>query len=161
MRFIGRQEELFTLKNLLKKNSASMIVIKGRRRIGKSRLLEEFSHSVQKSFVFSGLPPTQASTAQSQRDEFAGQLARQINTTNFNKNDWSDLFWQLSKYTEQGLVLIILDEISWMGAKDPDFLGKLKNAWDLYFKKNDKLIDRKSTRLNSSHIQKSRMPSSA
>lgn len=27
-----------------------------------------------------------------------------------------------------------------MGSKDPDFLGKLKNAWDLYFKKNPKLI---------------------
>ena len=26
------------------------------------------------------------------------------------------------------------------GSKDPDFLGKLKNAWDLYFKKNDQLI---------------------
>jgi AAA+ ATPase superfamily predicted ATPase len=140
MRFIGRQEELLTLKNLLKKNSASMVVIKGRRRIGKSRLLEEFSHSVQRSFVFSGLPPTEFTTAQSQRDEFAGQLARQTNLTNFNKEDWSELFWQLSKFIEDGSALIILDEISWMGAEDPDFLGKLKNAWDLYFKKNDNLI---------------------
>lgn len=37
-------------------------------------------------------------------------------------------------------MLIVLDEISWMGSKDSDFLGKLKNAWDLYFKKNDQLI---------------------
>jgi hypothetical protein len=34
----------------------------------------------------------------------------------------------------------MLDEISWMGSRDPHFLGKLKNAWDLHFKKNDKLI---------------------
>lgn len=27
-----------------------------------------------------------------------------------------------------------------MGSKDPDFLGKLKEAWDVYFKKNDQLI---------------------
>lgn len=140
MRFIGRQEELAALKNLLSKNSASLIVIKGRRRIGKSRLLEEFSHSFQKSFVFSGLPPTKETTAQSQRNEFAGQLARQIHSTNFNKDDWSDLFWPLAKHTENGQVLIVLDEISWMGEQDPDFLGKLKNAWDLYFRKNDKLI---------------------
>ena len=27
-----------------------------------------------------------------------------------------------------------------MGSKDPNFLGKLKSAWDQYFKKNDQLI---------------------
>lgn len=140
MKFIGRREELNTLKGLLDKRSASMIVIKGRRRIGKSRLLEEFSKFVPKSYFFSGLLPTEATTAQSQRDEFAGQLARQTQQANFNKNDWGDLFWQLSKFTEKGSVLIVLDEISWMGSKDPDFLGKLKNGWDLYFKKNDQLI---------------------
>jgi len=37
-------------------------------------------------------------------------------------------------------VIVLFDEISWMGSKDPDFLGKLKNAWDVYFKKNPKLI---------------------
>jgi hypothetical protein len=79
-------------------------------------------------------------TAQSQREEFARQLARHIKTTDFNKDDWGDLFWRLAQYTKQGRVLIVLDEISWMGSKDPDFLGKLKNAWDLYFKRNDQLI---------------------
>lgn len=54
--------------------------------------------------------------------------------------DWGDLFWQLSKKTAKGRVLIVFDEITWMGSTDSDFLGKLKNAWDLYFKKNDQLI---------------------
>jgi AAA+ ATPase superfamily predicted ATPase len=51
-KFIGRKQELQTLKNLLYKRSASLIVIKGRRRIGKSRLsdgLEDsqfFSHNI-------------------------------------------------------------------------------------------------------------------
>ncbi len=144
-KFIGRKEELQTLKGLLNKRSASLIVIKGRRRIGKSRLLEEFSHFIQKSFIFSGLPPVTSdiedkTTAQSQREEFARQLARQIKTTDFNKDDWGDLFWCLAQHAKKGRVLIVLDEISWMGSKDPDFLGKLKNAWDLYFKKNDQLI---------------------
>ena len=140
MRFIGRQEELQSLKKLLHKKSASMVVIKGRRRIGKSRLLEEFAKSFAKSFVFSGLPPTEHTSAQSQRDEFAGQLLRQTHASNFSKNDWGDILWELSKYTQKGSVLVILDEISWMGNEDPDFLGKLKNAWDLYFKKNEHCI---------------------
>ena len=41
--FIGRTQELTTLDSLFSKWSSSFLVIKGRRRIGKSRLVEEFS----------------------------------------------------------------------------------------------------------------------
>jgi len=140
-KFIGRKEELLLLKGLLSKRSASFIVIKGRRRIGKSRLLEEFSRSFDTSYTFSGIPLSEKTTAHSQREEFAGQLARQINATNVNSGDWSELFWELSQHIdEKRSTLIIFDEISWMGSMDPDFLGKLKNAWDLYFKKFDHLV---------------------
>lgn len=37
-------------------------------------------------------------------------------------------------------MIVLLDEISWMGSRDPAFPGKLKTAWDTQFKKNDKLI---------------------
>ena len=40
--FIGRETEMERLKGLLNKKSASLIVARGRRRIGKSRLLAEF-----------------------------------------------------------------------------------------------------------------------
>jgi len=36
--------------------------------------------------------------------------------------------------------LIVLDEITWMGSKDPLFLPLLKTAWDHHFKKNPKLV---------------------
>ena len=56
--------------------------------------------------------------------------------------EWNSakLFMLLARQCENGKVVIVLDEISWMGSKDPDFLGKLKNAWDLHFKKNDQLM---------------------
>jgi len=41
--FIGRKQELETLRRLLTKNVASLVVIRGRRRIGKSRLIQEFA----------------------------------------------------------------------------------------------------------------------
>lgn len=46
MNFIGRTEELEHLKQLLTKKSAGLVVIRGRRRIGKSRLINEFGNSV-------------------------------------------------------------------------------------------------------------------
>ena len=54
--FIGREPEIARLKGLLNKKSASLIVVRGRRRIGKSRLLAEFGKEM-KSFFFSGMPP--------------------------------------------------------------------------------------------------------
>lgn len=137
-RFIGRDAEMARLNGLLAKNSASLIVVRGRRRIGKSRLLAEFGKEMR-SFFFSGIVPTRQTTAQSQRDEFARQLER-VKLPNVKPDDWGNLFWNLSKHTKKGRVLIVFDEISWMGGKDPDFLGKLKNTWDMYFSKNPYLI---------------------
>jgi hypothetical protein len=41
--FIGRKSELERLKALYKKKSSSLVVVKGQRRIGKSRLIGEFA----------------------------------------------------------------------------------------------------------------------
>ncbi|MGE3954430.1 MAG: ATP-binding protein [Parachlamydiales bacterium] len=137
--FIGRQKELKKLHLLKNKRAASFVVIRGRRRIGKSRLIQEFSGSIP-SHIFSGLPPTKGTTRRSQLDDFAKQMARVFGLPPFKGEDWGELFYYLGKQCERGPQLIALDEISWIGSKDPDFLGQLKNAWDLYFSKNPELI---------------------
>ena len=54
--FVGRTFELERLEQLSKSGRACLVVIKGRRRIGKSRLAEEFGKD--KLFLpFSGLAP--------------------------------------------------------------------------------------------------------
>lgn len=137
--FAGRQKELGELKSQTTKRIASLIVVKGRRRIGKSRLIEEFCKNYC-HYVFTGLVPTKKTTKQSQLDEFSNQLGMALGFSGIKAEDWSALFSVLAKETQTGRVVIVMDEISWIGSKDPDFLGKLKNAWDLYFKKNPKLI---------------------
>src|SRR5690349_21368261 len=127
-RFIGRKEELAQLAKLLKKNSSSLVVIQGRRRIGKSRLIQEFAKG-HIFYNFSGIPPTKKTTQQSQLNEFAVQLSIQTGLPEVKADDWSKLFILLADRAKQGRVIILLDEITWMGSKDPDFLGKLKNAW--------------------------------
>ncbi|MDF3033773.1 MAG: hypothetical protein K0R76_727 [Alphaproteobacteria bacterium] len=142
-RFIGRQQELERLNGLLKRNLASFVVIKGRRRIGKSRLIEQFakeSPEKVKFISFSGLAPSKNITAQVQRDEFARQLGRAFQIPTPYSADWGDLFWHLGYQTRQGRFIILMDEISWMGMKAPAFLGQLKTAWDEYFSKNPQLI---------------------
>ena len=79
MKFIGRKKELEDLNRLQKKKSASIAVIRGRRRIGKSRLIQEFTED-KKNWIFSGLPPIQGITKQRQLDVFAMQMAKNTNT---------------------------------------------------------------------------------
>ncbi|MFZ0565356.1 MAG: ATP-binding protein, partial [Chlamydiales bacterium] len=139
MRFVGREAELKQLNQLFKKKSASLVVIRGRRRIGKSRLISEFTKG-KNSWLFSGLPPTERTTKQSQIDEFVKQMARNLKMPQLKTDNWGDVFWHLGQPARNGELVIVLDETSWMGSEDLEFLGHLKNAWDLYFSKNPDLI---------------------
>lgn len=137
--FIGRAKELEELKRLQTKKSASLVIVQGRRRIGKSRLIQEFAKG-ERFYSFMGVAPTPETDAQKERDEFSRQLGEQLGLPGLSVKDWGDLFTLLAKQTAQGRVVILFDEISWMGSQDDSFLGKLKNAWDLQFSKNPKLM---------------------
>ena len=129
--FIGRKAELERLKALYKKKTSSLVVVKGRRRIGKSRLIVEFAKisSAQTFWSFAGLAPEDGFSAQEQRDNFARQLALMLKIPPMTFLDWSDAFEHLSLHIKPGDI-ILLDEISWMGSKDPSFIPKLKAWWD-------------------------------
>jgi len=129
--FIGREIELGRLDTLHKKQAPGLVVVKGRRRVGKSRLIAEFAskHPQNKLWDFAGLAPQNGMSSQSQRDHFARQLAMLLNMPPFTCQDWSDAFDHVSKHVSPG-DLILFDEISWMGDKDPSFIPKLKAWWD-------------------------------
>ncbi len=138
--FYGRERELGILKELFDSNIARLVVVRGRRRIGKSRLAEQFGKSFQKHFTFVGLPPEKGVTDEIQRRHFANELEKQTGQLSLRFDDWDFLFDNLGRIVEKGRVLVVFDEINWMGALDPAFLGKLKTAWDKYFKKNPHLV---------------------
>lgn len=138
-RFIGRRKEIEGLKNLMRKKSASLVVIKGRRRIGKTRLAEQFGENFDTHYVFAGLAPSRVTTSQEQKLEFLRQMKRQ-GIRSFGDDDWGSLLDDVAAACEKGKILVLLDQISWMGHGDKTFLAKLKNSWDLGFKKNPNLI---------------------
>jgi uncharacterized protein len=129
--FIGRKQELKKLKAIHCKGIPSLVVVKGRRRIGKSRLIAEFASHYPKRrlWSFAGLAPQEGMTAQTQKDHFAGQLTSFLKIPPLTFQDWSDAFAHLSLHVQKGDI-ILFDEISWMGAKDPSFIPKLKAWWD-------------------------------
>lgn len=129
--FIGRQAELEQLKVLYARKRPSFIVIKGRRRIGKSRLIVEFAsrQKNQRFWSFAGLAPHEGLSDQEQRNHFARQLALVLKVPPLTFLNWSDAFEHLSLHLKPGDI-ILFDEISWMGEGDSTFISKLKAWWD-------------------------------
>ena len=84
--FIGRVKEVDILNGLTSKKSSSLVVIRGRRRIGKSRLVDEFARNYR-FLRFSGLPEEENVTAQDQKNEFCKQLAKVTKQRQINYNE--------------------------------------------------------------------------
>lgn len=138
-KFVGREKELGLLNGLLKKDSASFVAVKGRRRIGKSRLIREFGENCR--FIsLSGVAPVKGITPTKQRKAFAEQLAQKLHIPEPKSDNWTNLFAVLSNQLSEGRVILLLDEISWLAHRDSSFQVKLKNAWDDGFKNNPELI---------------------
>ncbi|MEI6627834.1 MAG: ATP-binding protein [Alphaproteobacteria bacterium] len=129
--FIGRKAELLKLKALYDRKTPCLAVIKGRRRIGKSRLVAEFALQNQpcRFFIFSGLAPQDGVSAQAQLDHFGRQLSNHLQSPPVTFLDWTDALNHLAHHIAEGDI-ILFDEISWMAAKDPTFVPKLKVWWD-------------------------------
>ncbi len=130
-KFVGRKEELSRIQALHNKRTAGLVVVKGRRRIGKSRLVTEFASRNKQSrlWSFAGLAPQEGISGQDQRDHFARQLALLLKVPLFTFQDWNDALQHLALHLRAGDI-VLLDEISWMGTKDPSFIPKLKAWWD-------------------------------
>lgn len=139
-KFIGRKKELGLLKQLWSKRSASLVVIYGRRRIGKSRLAQEFGKD-SCFYFFEGLYPEADTTNEDQLHAFYQRFLTYFeDAKKVAFSNWLEAFHELAVRSRTGKTVILLDEISWMGKYDSNFLGKLKNAWDMDFKQNPNLI---------------------
>lgn len=124
--FIGREEELSRLNELFYSGRSSLVVIKGRRRIGKSRLVLEFANNYR-YFSFSALAPPVST--QAQLNHFALQLAKYTGEKPPTFSCWMQAFYALEVLCNLPVILFF-DEISWMEAGDETFLSQLKSWWD-------------------------------
>ena len=138
--FIGRENELRLLKGLFDLKKAAIAVCAGRRRIGKSTLIQQFGKNAKTFLEFQGLPPREGITAKDQLNAFSEQLANQTSLPKLNLDTWYQAFTLLNSMVKNEKTVIFLDEISWMAIRDKDFAGQLKIAWDTELKRNSKLI---------------------
>jgi len=142
--FIGRKEELEDLETLWRKRSSSIVACRGRRRIGKSTLFREFARRTADVYIeIEGLPLQEEKrvTNQDQIDHFIEVLSVQTGCGASRVDNWYAAFSRLEKQIDDTKkTVILLDEISWMAADDPNFPGKLRTAWESLFHRHDRLV---------------------
>ena len=140
--FVGRKKILDRLDGLWRKTTPSLVTVRGRRRIGKSTLVEQFARLTADHFIsIEGQAPGKGVNNRLQLRSFMEQLSAQTNAPEVTVPNWLQAFRMLDNaLPRDGRIVVLLDEISWMGGYDAGFAGTLKTAWDRAFRKRDNLV---------------------
>lgn len=142
--FVDRRQELDFLNRLLTRShpgSAQLVLVYGRRRVGKSALLLKWaSDSAQQgktAFIY--WEAVKENAAQQRRRLFA-KLADIPVTAAPNYQSWPE-FWDAAASLLQARIsdrrmVLILDEMPYAADADPSMLSALQYAWDQHFQKS-------------------------
>ncbi|WP_456395370.1 ATP-binding protein [Thermococcus sp.] len=125
MKFVDREREITVLEREWE-NRPSFVVLYGRRRVGKTRLLREFSRD-KRTFFFT-FPEA---ILEVQMREFKRAVASFLGDELILKvetDSWFDLLSYLAEKTDDGL--IVLDEFTYAIKSDRKILSDLQRVWD-------------------------------
>jgi uncharacterized protein len=129
--FIGRDVELDILKETLNNSQTTITVIYGRRRIGKSFLIQKATEYMQ-PLVFEGV---EGQSKESQLDTFRFQLSHQTNEKIPKFKQWRDAFLSLLPFLKENPRPLVFDEFQWMANYRSEIVSDLKMVWDQYLSK--------------------------
>lgn len=140
--FFGREDQIRNLEALCAKRVASLVTCRGRRRIGKSTLIEEFARRIGARFIrLEGVRPQPGFGNSHELKAFAEQLAVQTRRAVARLENWTEAFVRLdAAIPRSGRTVVLIDEVSWFGHYDPMFAETVRICWDGYWKKHDNLI---------------------
>lgn len=126
--FIGRTHELRLVHQCLDDRSkAQLIVLYGRRRIGKSTLIRKAVEAEKRVLYFEGI---EGESTRSQIDQFLDDLARQTGRVRLGARTWPEVFQGVGELIESGRWVLVFDEFPWMGAGRTAIVSQLKLHWD-------------------------------
>lgn len=137
--FIGREFELAKLSQIADAGEASIVVVYGRRRVGKTELIEQAfkNRNIIKFEGIEGEPESsQMKHVLSQFSEYASDPL----IAKLDLKSWADIFQLIAKHTSKGKWTVFLDELQWLANYRSQLIAELKYVWDNYFKQNKSLI---------------------
>ena len=143
---IGRQQEQQTLQEALTSRRAEFIAVYGRRRVGKTYLIEKFfSKSNCLLFQVAGLQDGTLSEnltifSQAMNETFFSQMSIEMSSP----KDWMLAFQQLTNTMEQlssqKKKVLFFDELPWLASKRSGFKKALDHYWNTKWSKDPSII---------------------
>lgn len=135
--FAGRKSEITHLTEENWRGHTQLIVIYGRRRVGKTRLVDE---AFKKDVVwkFEGL---EGVSLKSQIQNFMSILAQYSQDDSLKTKkveNWNDVFTHLAESLKGKKIVVFLDEFQWLAGMKSYFVSLFKYYWDNYFSKEKK-----------------------
>ncbi len=137
--FIGRIREKERLLKIASSKEASIIIMYGRRRIGKTELLEQTFRD-RNLLKFEGI---EGLSEKAQRANAMSQLATYAENPLLAKtviDTWREFFELIAQYTQQGTWTIYLEELQWLASYESTLIAELKYVWDNYLRHNPNLV---------------------
>ena len=133
---IGREAELERLENLYKSNQFEFLVMYGRRRVGKTTILQEFA-SRHKVIFYSAQEKNDSLNLQ----DFS-QAVQQTLDGHFIAPfpSWKEAFSYITKKTQSGRTVLIIDEFPFMAGTNPSVKSILQHEIDHEWSKKEILL---------------------
>ena len=136
--FIGRDYELKQIKEKLEDRSEShLIILYGRRRVGKSTLIHKSIRNQKNILFFEGI---QGAHTKDQIDHFLTELSRQTGRIKLAAMNWREVFQGLSEIIETGRWTLVFDELPWMANGRSGLISDLKFYWDKWAQKKNVVL---------------------
>ena len=127
-KFIDREQEMETLVEEYNREGSSLVIMYGRRRVGKTTLISEFIKGKNALFFLA----SQESETQN-RNLFKEKAAEFINSDllrNATVSDWDTIFKAIIETKFETKPIIVIDEFQYIGKSNSAFPSIMQRIWD-------------------------------
>ncbi len=129
-KIIGRKKECERLDECMNADQAQLVIVYGRRRVGKTYLINEY---FENRFAFK-ITGSYGQPKEVQLKIFDTSLSRQNGVNKLNSKDWFEAFNSLRDYLEtldtNEKQVIFFDEMPWLDTQKSSFLAAFEWLWN-------------------------------
>lgn len=137
-KFIGRVEEQRKLEEIANYNDAAIVIMYGRRRVGKTELIEQ-TYAKRNIIKIEGIEGKSEAEQRKHVLLQISQLTQDITYAKLQYDTWTEVFELLAKLLKKGIWTLYFEEVQWLANYHPAFIAELKYVWDNAFRHNKNL----------------------
>ncbi|MBF0361645.1 MAG: AAA family ATPase [Oligoflexia bacterium] len=142
-KFIGRDQELLHLEHSYDSEDSHLGVIFGRRRIGKTCLLEKFVSKKRDSLFFEALEDVSNEQQLNHLQMSLLEQTKDLALSRFKLQTWDQFFLYLTDFLQKSpktKKIIIFDELQWLAQGKAQLISKIKFYWDKQWKQHNVML---------------------